>query len=396
MTRVAYFDLANGISGDMILAALAHAGRKLGIDVEGSIVRTIDSLDLDCTVTFVDDERGGIACVRAEVKTAPERYSAKRLRAAIEGADLTARPRDNALRSIDSLVNAESAVHGTDPEGVHLHELASSDTAADIAGAASGLDALGVTAVHAAPVPAPNGSIETQHGTLPLPGPATLELLAGAPLRGVDSSDELVTPTGAAILVGHGATFGPLPEFTFEVAGVGGGQRSSAVPNISRVLIGQRPAQPNLESCVLLETNIDDQSPEAIGHAVEQLVDAGALDAWVMPIVMKRSRPAFLLSVLVKHEDEPRITEVVFRETSTLGIRRRDTTRWVLDREMITVDVGGRRIRVKVGRLGSEIVNVAPEFSDCVAAAVVTGATSADLYAEAQNRARSALGLNDG
>jgi uncharacterized protein (TIGR00299 family) protein len=370
-----------------------HAGRKLGIDVEASTMRTVDSLNLDCAVTFVDDERGGIACVRAEVKTTRERFSAGRLRTAIEAAELTDRALGNALRSIDSLIDAEAAVHGTDPDEVHLHELASADTAADIAGAASAIDALGVTAVHAAPVPVPTGSIETEHGTLPLPGPATLQLLAGTPLRGVDSSDELVTPTGAAILVGHNATFGLLPDMTLEATGVGGGQRRSATPNISRVLIGSDTNGPDLETCVLLETNIDDQTPESIGHAIEQLIGAGALDAWVMPIVMKRSRPAFLLSVLVAHADEPRITETMFRETSTLGVRRRDTTRWVLDRESITVDVGGQRIHVKIGRLGAEIVNVAPEFSDCVAAATATGVPTKDVYAEASTRAKQSLGI---
>jgi len=393
MTRIAYFDLANGISGDMILAALVHAGRKLGIDVEAPVKLAVDSLDLDCAVTFVDDERGGIACMRAEVKTTTERFSAKRLRSAIEATDLTERALDNALRSIDSLIGAEASVHGTDPEDVHLHELASADTAADIAGAAAGLDTLGVRSVHAAPVPVPTGSIETEHGTLPLPGPATLELLAGTPLRGVGSSDELVTPTGAAILVGHDTVFGALPDMTLEAAGVGGGQRRTATPNISRVLVGSVTSPPTLETCVLLETNIDDQTPEAIGHAIEQLIGAGALDAWVMPIVMKRSRPAFLLSVLVAQTDESRIIEVVFRETSTLGVRRRDTTRWVLNRETITVAVAGQHVRVKVGRLGAEIVNVAPEFADCVAAADATGAATKDVYSEATATARQVLGI---
>ncbi len=393
MTRVAYFDLANGISGDILLAALAHAGRKLAIDVESRIASVIDSLDLGCTVAFVDDERGGIACLRAEVKTTSERFDVKRQRAALEGADLSERARARALRSLDELVRAEAAVHGTDPDDVHLHELSSADTAADIAGACAAIDHLGIEKVHAARVPVPSGSIVTEHGTLPLPAPATVELLAGVPLRGVDSSDELVTPTGAAILVGHGTTFGALPDMTLEATGVGGGQRRSVTPNISRVLIGSDTSGPDLETCVLLETNIDDQTPEAVGHAIEQLIGAGALDAWVMPIVMKRSRPAFLLSVLVAHADEPRITEVIFRETSTLGVRRRDTTRWVLDRESITVDVGGQRVRVKVGRLGAEIVNVAPEFADCVAAAKATGVPTKDMYAEATARAKQTLGI---
>jgi hypothetical protein len=392
MTRVAYFDLANGIAGDMVMGALAHAGRRIGVDVASTIGQTVASLDLDCTVTFVDDERGGIACLRAEVKTDGRRHTAKQLRVAIEGADLTDGARLRALRAIDALVGAEASVHGVDPTEVHLHELASADTAADIAGASAGFAALGISRVVAAPVPVPHGSVRTEHGDLPLPAPVTLELLTGAALRGVDSAQELVTPTGAAILVAHDTTFGPLPDITLAAVGVAGGRRVTDTPNICRVLIGSDASGASLETCVLLETNIDDQTPEAVGYAIEKLMGAGALDAWVTPIVMKKSRPAFLLSVLAAHSEEARVTDVIFRETTTLGIRRRDTTRWVLDREVLTVEVAGSRIRVKVGRLGSEVVNIAPEFSDCAAAAEASDATAKDVYAEATERARQALG----
>ncbi|MEX0875732.1 MAG: nickel pincer cofactor biosynthesis protein LarC [Actinomycetota bacterium] len=392
MTRVAYFDLANGIAGDMILAALAHAGRRIGVDVASTIGETVASLDLDCAVTFVDDERGGIACLRAEVKTDGRRYTAKQLREAIEKVELTEGARLRALRAMEALVGAEATVHGTDPTEVHLHELASADTAADIVGASAAFAALGISRVVAAPVPVPHGSVHTEHGELPLPAPVTLELLAGAALRGVDSSHELVTPTGAAILVAHDTTFGPLPDITLAAVGVAGGRRVTDAPNICRVLIGSDASGSSLETCVLLETNIDDQTPEAVGYAIEKLLGAGALDAWVTPIVMKKSRPAFLLSVLAAHSHEARVTDVIFRETTTLGIRRRDTTRWVLEREVLTVEVAGSRIRVKIGRLGSEVVNVAPEFSDCAAAAEESGATAKDVYAEATQRARQALG----
>jgi uncharacterized protein (TIGR00299 family) protein len=299
--------------------------------------------------------------------------------------------RRRALRAIDELVAAEATVHGVDPNEVHLHELASADTAADIAGASVAFTELGINRVAAAPVPVPHGTVRTEHGDLPLPAPVTLELLSGAALRGVDSTNELVTPTGAAILVAHDATFGPLPDLTLAAVGVAGGRRVTDTPNICRVLIGEDVSGASLETCVLLETNIDDQTPEGIGHAIEKLIGTGALDAWVTPIVMKRSRPAFLLSVLAAHSDEGRITETIFRETTTLGIRRRDTARWVLDREVVTVEVSGIPIRVKVGRLGSEVVNVAPEFSDCEAAAEAGGTPTKDVYAAAAERARQAL-----
>jgi uncharacterized protein (DUF111 family) len=221
----------------------------------------------------------------------------------------------------------------------------------------------------------------------------TLELLRGAELRGVDADVELVTPTGVAILVGHRATFGRLPEITLHGIGVGGGARDTERPNVCRALIGERlvPQGVRSEGCVLLETNIDDQTPEGIGHAVETLVRDGALDAWVTSVVMKRSRPAFQLSVLVRPRDEARILDALFRATTTLGVRRRETTRWALDRSEVRVVVRGEVVRVKIGWLGDEIVTVSPEFQDCVELADRTGVSFKDIYAEATSAARESL-----
>ncbi len=383
--RLAYFDLASGASGDMILAALADAGRGLGIDVEGAITDAVLSLGMGSTVTFVDDERGGLACVRAEVKTDDVVHRPARLREAIESADVDPLVRRKALDALDSLVGAEAIVHGRAPDEVHLHELGTADTPADLIGASAALHTLGVAEVFAAPVPAPSGWVDSAHGRLPLPAPVTLELLKGATLRGVDATTELVTPTGAAILVAHGAVFGPLPEMHLYATGVGGGTQDTENPNICRVLIGSRARHPGprLDTCVLLETNIDDQTPQSLGHAVEAIISAGALDAWVTPILMKKTRPAFLLSVLVSPSDESKIVESVFRNTTTLGIRRRETTRWSLDRSETIVRLHGLDVRVKVARFGNDIVNIAPEFRDCVAVSDRLGIPVKDIYAQA-------------
>jgi hypothetical protein len=391
MTRLAYFDLANGISGDMALAALVSAGRRIGADVERPVADAIASLTLSCTVSFVDDERRGIACLRAEVKTDDARHQPRALREAISHSDTSARARSRALEALDVLVGAEARVHGTSPEDVHLHELASADTAVDLLGAAVALDALGVDEVAAAAVPVPSGWITSEHGALPLPAPVVLELLHGARLVGVDATKELVTPSGAAILVAHGATFGPLPDVTLAAVGVGGGTRDTERPNICRVLVGERATEPSrarLETCVLLEANIDDQTPESIGHALEVLMASGALDAWITPIVMKKSRPAFALSVLVAPSDEERIAGDVFRHTTTIGLRRREVVRRALEREQLLVNVRGHAVRVKVARLGGDVVNVAPEFEDCASVAAQTGGRLEDLYEEASLRAR--------
>jgi uncharacterized protein (TIGR00299 family) protein len=399
MTRVGYVDLASGTSGDMLLACLAHAGRRLGAKTDDAIADAVESLDLDAHVTFHDEERGGMRCLRADVKTGAQRYTPAELRAAIERADVADAARGRALASLDVLVAAEASVHGVDAADVHLHELASADTAADLLGAAAGFDALQIERIVSAPVPVPNGWIAGEHGALPVPAPATLEILRAATLRGVDATKELVTPSGAAILVGHDAAFGTAPELVLEAVGVGAGSRTtdeSGRPNICRLLIGAPADLPDnlpadVERCVVLEANIDDQTPEALGHAINALVDAGALDAWVTPIVMKKSRPAFTLSVLVRPPDEPAITERFFRVTSTLGVRRRETIRTVLDRETVTVAVDGHDVRVKVARMRGEITNVAPEADDCAIVAERTGASFADVMARATARARDAL-----
>lgn len=393
MSKLAYFDLASGASGDMIIAALADAGRRIGVNVEGAIADAIESLGLGCTVTFIDDERRALACLRADVKTDDERLTPSRLREAIAGADVPDIARARAIAGLDTLVRAEAAVHGRHLDDVHLHELGSPDTAADLIGAAAGLHALGITSVGAAPPPLPSGWVETEHGSLPLPAPVTLELLKGVTVRGIDASTEVLTPTGAAILLAHDAKFGPLPTFTLTAVGTGGGQRDTGRPNICRVLVGSTELEgARTEECILLETNIDDQTPEALGHAVEALVRTGALDAWITPIVMKKTRPAFLLSVLVRPADEARIVEDVFRRTTTLGIRRRSTTRWALERTEIHVRVRDHDVRVKMGRLGGEVVNAAPEFADCAAVSDKTGVPVKDVYAEAAAAARVAAG----
>jgi hypothetical protein len=397
MTTVAYFDLAHGISGDMTLACLAHAGRRLAVDVEGAIAEAISSLGLGCAVSFVDDERGGVACLRAEVKTDDRAHDAAALRDAIDRSDVAADVRAAAHRGLDALVRAEATVHGTDPDDVLLHELGSADTAADLIGAASGLATLGVEAVSAAPVPVSRGWFGSAHGPLPAPAPVTLELMAGMRVRGVDEDGELVTPTGAAILSAHDASFGPAPELELAAIGVGAGARRTDVPNICRVLIGASDGShvgaPS-GHVVLLETNIDDQSPQGIAHALEMVLRNGALDAWVTPIVMKKSRPAFALSVLVTPRDEAAVVRTLFVETTTLGVRRRDTTRWALEREEIHVAIRGGTVRVKVARLDGNVVNVGPEFEDCVSIAEHSGISLKDIQAEAVEAAGRALALH--
>jgi uncharacterized protein (TIGR00299 family) protein len=244
--------------------------------------------------------------------------------------------------------------------------------------------------VSAAAVPVTRGWVQTDHGSVPVPAPATLEVLRGAVLRGEDGAGELVTPTAAAILVAHDCVFGPMPPMTLEVVGTGAGTKQRDVPNICRAFLGT-PVDIAREPVVQLDSNIDDQTPEGIAHAVERLLAAGALDAWVTPIVMKKSRAAFQLSVLMRPQDESDLVHVVFRETTTLGVRRRETTRWVADREEIVVRVAAECVRVKVARVHGDIVGTSPEFEDCVRAADASGVSFKDVYEQASEAARRVL-----
>lgn len=296
--------------------------------------------------------------------------------------------RTRALLGLDLLVAAEAAVHGCDPSEVHLHELGTADTAADLAGAAVALHSLGISQVSAAPVPLGTGWAQTDHGPIPLPGPVVLHLLRGAVVDGVPAGSETVTPTGVAILVAHDASFGPMPTMQILATGTGAGSQELDHPNVCRVLVGEPVPGGSLETVVLLEANVDDQTPEALGHAIRALLDDGALDAWCTPIVMKGSRPAVAVSVLVRAPDEPRVVRTLFRATSTLGVRRRETDRWVLPREVVTVEVMGRRVRVKLGLLDGQVVTVSPEYADCAQVAQELGLPLDDVYAQARVGAR--------
>ena len=386
--RVVYFDLASGAGGDMLVACLVDAGRRIGVDVEGRVQAAVRSLGLACDVSFANVERGGLASLHCNVSTDGRSFSVAELRDAIAATAAGER----ALRTVDALISAESAVHNVAVEQVHLHELGSADTAADAIGVAAAMEALEIASVTAAAVPTPAGWTGSDHGPIPVPAPATVELLRGARIKGVASSKELVTPTAAAILVAHDCAFGLMPEMTLEAVGVGAGTAELDTPNVCRAFVGAGLEAAETEPIVQLDTNIDDQTPEALGHAIETLLGAGAVDAWVTPIVMKRSRPAFALSVLTHASDEPALLEVLFKETTTLGVRRRETRRWVAEREELIVKAAGECVRVKVAYFRGRLVGATPEFGDCVRASEKSGVAVKDVYAHASAAAQRALG----
>jgi hypothetical protein len=392
VTRIAYFDCFSGVAGDMTLGALIDAGVPLE-----AITTPLGKLPLepfDVEATRVD--RLGLSAIHVRVRageTGVFRTYAS-VRAMLEQADLPPRARDVALNAYQKLGEAEAHVHGKDIAHVAFHELGSVDTIVDIVGSALGLDHLGVEQIRSSPVATGMGMIRTEHGVFPVPGPAVVELLKGAPLYSRGIPTELTTPTGAAILVGGGATFGDIPAMRVDAVGYGAGSRELEIPNVLRLIVGEEiseEGEARALTAVVIEANIDDMNPELYEHVFERLFAAGAQDVWITPIVMKRGRPASTLHVLVGPADERACRDVIFTETTTLGLRRRPVEKWALPREVIAVEIDGGQVRVKVGRSGGHLVGIAPEYADCAAIARETGRPLKEVYADAAAAARRQL-----
>jgi pyridinium-3,5-bisthiocarboxylic acid mononucleotide nickel chelatase len=391
--KLVYIDCIGGAAGDMLLGALLDAGASEERVRAG--LKTIPGNAIDIAVSRT--ARHDISAAQVEVIAPPQREhrTLKDVRELIDGADLPAQASDRAHEAFRRLAEAEGRVHGTEPDEVHFHEVGALDAIADICGVALALEDLGIDRVVASPVPAPRGLANGSHGPMPVPPPATLEILkgTGAPLYGVELDVELVTPTGAALLATLADDFGPLPEMRLSAIGYGAGTREiDAIPNVVRVLVGEEVAAPAYAMVSLIETNLDDLSPELVPDAAEASFAAGALDVWATPVQMKKGRPGIVLSALARPADERRVAEALLRETSTLGLRISQLRRWELDRDERTVEVAGEQVRVKVGRLDGEVLNVAPEHDDCVAVAARTGQSVKSVWAAAFAAAQSTDG----
>lgn len=270
----------------------------------------------------------------------------------------------------EALGAAEASIHNTDIESVHFHEVGAVDAMVDIVCAAVGSEALGVDEIVCSPLNVGGGSVQCAHGILPVPVPATVELLRGAPVYSSGIQVELVTPTGAAIVKTLARRFAPFPAMTIEKSGYGAGSRDfPGHANVLRLTIGE--AQPKLaentsqETVTVLEANLDDLNPQVFGYVVERLLEAGALDTFAAPVQMKKNRPGMLLTVLAKPEDAPRLTQIIFTETSTLGVRRREEQRQTLARKWVNVVTRWGDVRLKIASMNGTITNYAPEYEDC-------------------------------
>ena len=363
--RIAYFDCASGASGDMVLGALVDAGVELGALEAALATLKVDGWRLEARAV----ERGGLRGTHLSVRTDSARHfhALGDMLGPIERSTLPDAVKRRSEAVLRRLAEAESRVHRVPVDAVHFHEVGELDTLVDVVGAVAGLDTLGVEQVHVSPLPLGGGTVDTAHGRLPVPAPATAELLRGFPVYDNGIAAELVTPTGAAILTTLG-TPGRLPPMTLERIGWGAGSKELPIPNLLRVLVGQpteaSPADADVETLVAVETTIDDMSPQLYEPLVERLLAAGALDVYLAPVVMKRSRPGTVLTALAPPDLAERLAETLFRETTTIGVRWSEVKRRRLPREMVRLSTTMGPVTFKVSRLGGRVVTVTPEFEE--------------------------------
>jgi pyridinium-3,5-bisthiocarboxylic acid mononucleotide nickel chelatase len=356
----------------MILGALIDAG----VDRE-KLVEDLSGMSLpDFDISVVRADRSGIAAAKAQVKVSHE-HTARNLRdieLLISESTLSETVKSRAIQIFLRLGEAEARVHGIEIEKVHFHEVGAMDSIIDVVGCCVGFEMLGVEQFVSSKINVGHGFVKMGHGTFPVPPPAVAELLKGIPFYSNDVEGELTTPTGAAIISTLCDSYGLMPELTAEAVGYGAGTREyNGFPNVIRIIVGEAAAHvcmTNRERLVLLETNLDDLSPQISGYVVDHALQSGALDCWLTPIYMKKNRPAALLSVLCRESDRNALSEMIFRETSTLGIRAREVEREFLGREVVTVSTNFGDVAVKLGRIGEEIVNVMPEYENVKSLAI--------------------------
>lgn len=366
--KAAYFDCFSGISGDMTLGALVDAGCPLEL-LRGKLKPLpVPGWEISAEKVW----KNGMAATHVRVKTEdtqPHR-SLTIIKGIIDQAALEPAVKQRATAIFTKLAEAEAAVHDVPLEKIHFHEVGAVDAIVDIVCAAAGAEALGVDEIVCSPLNVGGGTVKCAHGTFPVPAPATIELLKDAPIYSSGLQTELVTPTGAAIVKTLARRFGAFPEMRVEKSGYGAGSRDfPGHANVVRLSVGEAAstlaAKTASETITVLEANLDDLNPQVFGYVMDQLLEEGALDAFGMPVQMKKNRPGMLLTVLCKPEDADRLTALVFTESTTLGVRRRDEARRTLARRWESVRTPWGDVRVKIASMNGTVTNYAPEYEDC-------------------------------
>jgi len=368
--KTLYFDCFAGASGDMILGAL------IGVGVDPQALTTQLAL-LNVSgyeVKFEAVDRSGISAMRAHVRVAPE-HSHRHLKDILKiifESSLSDSVKDRAKQIFSRLAEAEAKIHNIPVEKIHFHEVGALDAIIDVVGACIGFELLGIERFVCSELHVGSGMVEMAHGRFPIPPPAVAELLKNAPVYASDIKGELVTPTGAAIISTVCSEFGPLPRMTVQSTGYGAGSREYPnFPNVLRLIVGEDADSEvhGVERLIIVETNIDDMSPQLYGHVMEQALSRGALDCYFTPVQMKKNRPGVLVSILCRPSDRDEMCELLLAETTTLGVRYYEVMRRALERETRSVETGFGSIDVKVARLNGRVVKEMPEYEQCRRAA---------------------------
>lgn len=384
-----YMDCFSGLSGDMALGALVDLGVPVGWIKDQLTPLLEDRFDITCEKVF----KSGIHAVDVTVHDhSHHRHGGdhhhhhaldyRKIRDLIQGSPLKASVKKRALAVFERIAVAEAKIHGCDIDTVHFHEVGGIDAVADIVGVILALDYLGVTHVTASPLPLGSGTVRCAHGMLPVPAPATLEILKGIPVYGCDAGCEIITPTGAALAAELADSFGPMPELVVTAVGYGAGKRETkGLPNLVRMVLGEKADE--ADTVVELSCNIDDMTPELLGHAMQQLLDAGALDVWFTPIQMKKNRPATQLSLMCRENTKNTLTQKILTETTTIGVRWQRLSRTTLSRNTIVLSCPSGDVAAKEVSLPDGSTRITPEYEACKALADEKGLPLSTIYNEA-------------
>lgn len=394
--KIAYFDCFSGISGDMTVGALLDAGLKIEtLETElKKIGLTGYQLEADKVA------KKGISATQFKVKIKEEGVERrfKDILTILKKSKLDEEIKKEVIRIFFNIAQVESKIHQKDMDEIHFHEIGGLDSIIDITSTVIGIKILGIEEIYSSALPLGKGFVECAHGIIPVPAPATLELLKNIPTYGGGIESEMITPTGAAIISSLAKSFGERPLMEIERIGYGAGEKEFNIPNLLRISIGEKRLKGEQlkdsyvsDEAVLIETNIDDMNPEFYDYIMDQLFSQGALDVFLTPIQMKKNRPAHMLSILVYEQDLKEILEVLFSESTTLGVRMREIKRMKLTQQDFIADTKHGKIRVKVGIFKGKIKNIAPEYIDCKKIAKQQQIPLKEVYDEAKKIAYDKL-----
>lgn len=385
--RIAYFDCFSGASGDMILGSLIDAGLSPRL-----LREELKKLHLSkVRLTARKVVKGGISATRVVVEGNEKRAhrNLKEMVGIIDRSGLDVEVKSLSKDIFRRIASAEAGIHGTPAEEVHFHEVGGLDSVVDICGAVWGLRRMGIERIHVSRVNVGAGFVSCEHGILPVPAPAALALMNGKPIYSTGVEKELLTPTGAALLSTLGTDFGSFPAMRVERIGYGAGRDDLPHPNVLRLMIGTGEEVKGEERVIVIETNIDDMNPQFYDYVIERLLKMGTKEVFLTPVLMKKGRPATLLSVICSSEKLPAVTEFLLKETTTIGLRWHEDERVKAEREIVSLRTKYGQIQFKIARWNGEVINVSPEYEDCKRKALEKRIPLKDVFEEARKAARS-------